>query len=56
MDITAFIGVVLLIALSGIGLLIWNLNVISAFDKYINKESYKEIYLKGLSTYNQTEE
>ena len=56
MDITAFVGVVLLIALSGIGLLIWNLNVISAFDKYINKESYKEIYLKGLSTYNQTEE
>ena len=56
MDITAFIGVVLLIALSGIGLLIWNLNVISAFDKYINKESYKEIYLKGLSTYKQTEE
>ena len=56
MDITAFVGVVLLIALSGIGLLIWNLNVISAFDRYINKESYKEIYLKGLSTYNQTEE
>ena len=47
MDITAFVGVVLLITLSGIGLLIWNLNVISAFDKYINKESYKEIYLKG---------
>ncbi len=56
MDITAFVGVVLLIALSGIGLLIWNLNVISAFDKYINKESYKEIYLKGLSTYKQMEE
>ena len=56
MDITAFVGVVLLIALSGIGLLIWNLNVISAFDKYINKENHKEIYLKGLSTYNQTEE
>lgn len=56
MDITAFVGVVLLIALSGIGLLIWNLNIISAFDKYINKESYKEIYLKGLSTYKQMEE
>ena len=56
MDITAFIGVVLLIALSGIGLLIWNLNVISAFDKYINKENHKEIYLKGLSTYEQEEE
>lgn len=56
MDITAFVGVILLIALSGIGLLIWNLNIISAFDKYINKESYKEIYLKGLSTYKQMEE
>lgn len=56
MDITMYVGVVLLIFLVGIGHLIWNLNVISAFDKYINKESHKEVYLKGLSTYNQEEE
>ena len=56
MDITAYVGVVLLIFLVGIGHLIWNLNIISAFDKYINKENHKEIYLKGLSTYKQEEE
>jgi len=56
MDITALAGLVILLFLSGIGYLIWNLNVISAFDKYINKESYTEIYLKGLSTYNNSEE
>ena len=55
MDITMYVGIVLLIFLVGIGHLIWNLNVISAFDKYINKENYKDIYLKGLSTYNKEE-
>lgn len=56
MDITMYVGVVLLIFFVGIGHLIWSLNAINAFDKYINKENHKEIYLKGLSTYKQEEE
>ncbi len=56
MDITMYVGVILLIFFVGIGHLIWSLNSISAFDKYINKENHKEIYLKGLSTYEQEEE
>ena len=56
MDITMYVGAILLIFFVGIGHLIWSLNSISAFDKYINKENHKEIYLKGLSTYEQEEE
>ena len=55
MDITMYVGIALLIFLVGIGHLIWNLNIISAFDKFINKEHHKEIYLKGLSTYKEEE-
>ena len=56
MDITMYVGAILLIFFVGIGHLIWSLNSISAFDKYINKENHKEIDLKGLSTYEQEEE
>ena len=48
MDITAFIGVGLAIFLSGIGYLLWSLNALDAFDKYINKENHPDYYKKGL--------
>lgn len=48
MDITMYVAVVLLIALVAVGNLMWMLNCISAFDKYINKENYPDYYKKGL--------
>lgn len=48
MQLTMYIGVVLLFLFVGFGHLMWMLNSISAFDKYINKENYPDYYRKGL--------
>ena len=49
MDITMYIGVVLLLFFAAVGHLMWMLNALSAFDKLINKEQYPDYYRKGLS-------
>ena len=56
MEITMYVGVVLSLLFSAIGYLIWMLNIISAFDKYINKEHHPEIYKKGLYIQEQKED
>ena len=48
MEITMYIGIVLLVFLSAIGHLAWVTNTLGAFDKYINKENHPEAYRKGL--------
>ena len=48
MDITMYVGVVLLIFFTGISHLLWMMNLLGAFDKYINKEFHQDIYRKGL--------
>ena len=53
MEITMYVGVVLFIFLSMVSYLIWMLNLIAAFDKYINKENYPDFYKKGLYIENQ---
>lgn len=47
-DISMYVGVVLFMFTCVFGHLIWVLNVLGAFDKYINKENNLEIYRKGL--------
>ena len=49
MEITMYVGVVLLVFLVGIGHLIWVTNTLGAFDKFINKENHPDYYRKGLS-------
>lgn len=49
MEITMYVGVVLLIFLVGIGHLLWVTNCLAAFDKFINQENYPDFYRKGLS-------
>ena len=48
MDITMYVGVVLLVFTAAIMHTIWMMNVLGAFDKFINKENHQEIYRKGL--------
>lgn len=48
MDITMYVAIVLLVFLVAIGNLMWMLNCIGAFDKFINKENYPDYYKKGL--------
>ena len=48
MDITMYVGTVLLVVLVGVSHLLWMMNLLGAFDKYINKEYHQEIYRKGL--------
>ena len=48
MQLTMYIGVVLLFFFASFGHLIWMLNALSAFDKYINKDNYPDYYRKGL--------
>ena len=52
MDITMCIGVLLAIFFAVFGHLIWMLNSISAFDKFINREKYPDYYHKGLYNKN----
>ena len=48
MEITMFVAVGLIIIFVAFGHLIWLLNCLAAFDKYINKENYPDYYKKGL--------
>lgn len=54
MEITMYIGVVLYIFISAFGHLLWMMNLLGAFDKFINKENHPEEYRKGLKI--ETEE
>ena len=54
MEITMYAAIVLIVFFSAFGHLIWMLNVISTFDKFINKEQYPEIYRKGLANIETT--
>ena len=49
MEITMYIGVVLLLFFAVFGHLMWMLNCLSAFDAFINKEQYPDYYKKGLN-------
>jgi hypothetical protein len=48
-DLTAYLGIALLLAFSGAGVLLWSVYARSVFDKYINQEHYPELVNKGLS-------
>lgn len=48
MQLTMYIGIVLLFLFVGFGHLLWMLNSISGFDKFINKENYPDYYRRGL--------
>ena len=48
MEITSYIGVALIIIFNAFTSLIWMLNSIATFDKYINKENNPDFYKKGL--------
>ena len=48
MQLTMYIGVVLLFLFVGFGHLIWMLNCLSGFDKFINKDNYPDYYRRGL--------
>ena len=48
MDITMYVGIVLIILFSACFHLMWVCNTIGAFDKFINKENYPDFYRKGL--------
>lgn len=56
MEITMFVGVGLLVFFSAFGHLMWMLNAMSAFDKFINKEKYPEYYRKGLKVITTSKE
>ena len=49
MEITMYVAIALIIIFIAFGALIWSLNCIAAFDKFINKENYPEHYRKGLN-------
>lgn len=55
-DITMYVGIGLLVFFSTFGHLIWALNDVSAFDKFINKEQHPDFYRKGLAKINTNEE
>ena len=48
MDVTMYVGVVLLVFLVVVFHLMWVCNILGAFDKFINKENYPDFYRKGL--------
>lgn len=49
MEITMYVGLGLLFFFATIFHLMWMLNIVASFDKYINQESYPEYYRKGLN-------
>ena len=49
MEITVYVAIALIIIFIAFGGLIWSLNTISAFDKFINKENYPDHYRRGLA-------
>ena len=46
--ITMYVGLGLMLLTSVFGHLVWMMNTMSAFDKYINKEQFPDYYRKGL--------
>lgn len=48
MPLTMYIGLGLMLLTSAFGHLVWMLNAVSAFDKFINKEQFPDYYRKGL--------
>lgn len=48
MQLTMYIGIVLLFLFAAFGHLLWMLNALSGFDKFINKDNYPDYYRKGL--------
>ncbi len=48
MDITMYVGAVLLVFFSVVFHLMWMMNLLGAFDKFINKTNHQDIYRKGL--------
>ena len=48
MPITMYVGLALMIFTAAFGHVVWLLNCLSAFDKYINKEQFPDYYRKGL--------
>ena len=48
MPITMYVGLGLMVFTSAFGHLVWMLNAVSAFDKFINKEQFPDYYRKGL--------
>ena len=54
MPYTMYVGLGLMIFTCAFGHLVWMMNTMSAFDKYINKEQFPDYYRKGL--YQETEE
>ena len=49
MEITMYVAIALIIIFIAFGGLIWSLNCIGAFDKFVNKENYPDYYRKGLN-------
>ena len=56
MEITMFVGIALFIIFVCFGHLMWALNDLAAFDKFINKEQYPDYYRKGLYNSEQAKE
>ena len=54
MPYTMYVGLGLMILTCAFGHLVWMMNTMSAFDKFINKEQFPDYYRKGL--YQETEE
>ena len=48
MEITMFVGTGLMVFFVAFGHLIWMMNLLSAFDKYINKVNHPDFYRRGL--------
>ena len=48
MQITMYVGVVLLLIFVAFGHLMWMLNCVAGYDKFINKDNYPDYYRKGL--------
>ena len=54
MEITMFVAVGLIVFFAAFGHLLWMMNALAAFDKFINKTNYPDYYRKGL--YKQDEQ
>ena len=54
MPYTMYAGLALMVISAAFGHLVWMMNTMSAFDKYINKEQFPDYYRKGL--YQETKE
>ena len=55
MEITMFVALAIIVFFAGFGHLLWMMNAMSAFDKFINKENHPDYYRKGLNKIDQQE-